>query len=319
MKRPAFQFYPGDWLRDVGVRACSLAARGLWMDMLSYMHQANPYGHLLLPSAAEKDGGKDILKPILKPILPAILARMVGGATEDVEGLLAELEQAEVFSRTADGVIFSRRMVHDEKSREARASGGYNSLKNPNVPRPKATRKDTLPGSLGGSLGISLGGSPSSSSSSSNLKPYPQTTPFADDHCGSADTKNSKPSDAQVELLYSLYPRKRDKLDAKKAIRKAVAVVMAGDADHPAMSVDDALDYVAQRVSLYAKSVQRCDQDFIPYPASWFNAGAFWDDERDWNKQQGKANGNGHAARKVPGITGSAVETTLALLGGGIQ
>ncbi len=163
MKRPSFQFYPGDWLRDIGLRACSLGARGLWMDMLSFMHQANPYGHLLLPSGGE-DGGRDILKPIL----PAILARMVGGTTDEVEGLLSELEEAEVLSRTTEGVIFSRRMVLDEKVREARAIGGADSLKNPNVPRPKATRKDTLPGSLGGSLGMSLGGSPSSSSSSSN-------------------------------------------------------------------------------------------------------------------------------------------------------
>jgi len=114
------------------------------------------------------------------------------------------------------------------------------------------------------------------------LNTLPQTT-FADDECEASSTKNSKPSEAQVEQLYDLYPRKREKLDAKKAIRKAVAVVMAGDADHPAMSVDGALDYVAQRVTLYAQCVQGCDRNFIPYPASWFNAGSFWDDERDWS------------------------------------
>jgi len=85
------------------------------------------------------------------------------------------------------------------------------------------------------------------------------------------------------------------------------------------MSVDDALDYLAQRVSLYAKCVQRCDQEFIPYPASWFNAGAFWDDERDWRKQQEKTNGNGHAGRKVSAIAGSAVDNHMALLEGGIR
>ncbi|MGB0012657.1 MAG: hypothetical protein WBQ03_13695, partial [Candidatus Sulfotelmatobacter sp.] len=41
----------------------------------------------------------------------------------------------------------------------------------------------------------------SSSSSSSNLTPYPQT-PFVDERGGTADTKNSKPSEAQVEQLY---------------------------------------------------------------------------------------------------------------------
>ncbi len=130
--------------------------------MLSFMHQGSPYGYLTLPAT-----GKDTLTPVLRPILPHVLARMVGGSTEDVERLLGELEDAGVFSRTDDGIIFSRRMVQDEKLRETRASGGANSLSNPNVPRPKRDQKDTLEGSLGGSLAGSFGGSPSSSSSSS--------------------------------------------------------------------------------------------------------------------------------------------------------
>ena len=47
-KRPAFQFYPGDWLRDTGLRSCSAAARGLWMDILCFMHKGSPYGYLKL-------------------------------------------------------------------------------------------------------------------------------------------------------------------------------------------------------------------------------------------------------------------------------
>jgi hypothetical protein len=92
---------------------------------------------------------------------------------------------------------------------------------------------------------------------------------------------------------------------------------MAGDADHPAMHLEDALNYLAQRVALYAQCVRGCDQNFIPYPASWFNAGAFWDDEHDW--REAKTNSNGSGARKAPAITGSAVENTLALLEAGVQ
>src|SRR5437899_2859018 len=136
MKRPSFQFYPGDWLHETGLRACSLAARGLWIDVLAFMHQGTPYGHLTLP--ATKEGAKDILRHIL----PAVLARMVGCGEEEVQNLLNELEDAGVFSRTSEGVIFSRRMVQDEKLRESRAAGGIESLKNPNVPRPKGESKD---------------------------------------------------------------------------------------------------------------------------------------------------------------------------------
>jgi hypothetical protein len=117
-----------------------------------------------------------------------------------------------------------------------------------------------------------------------DINTLPQTA-FADAHASLSDgTKNSKPTEVQIEQLYDLYPRKRDKLDAKKAIRKAVAVVMHGDPEHTAMPLDDALDYLAQRVTLYAKCVQ--GSGFIPYPATWFNAGSFWDDERDWSKLQ---------------------------------
>jgi hypothetical protein len=104
----------------------------------------------------------------------------------------------------------------------------------------------------------------------------------------------TKPTDVQVELLYGLYPRKVHKISAKKAIRKAAGVVMKGDTDHPAMPLVEALDFLAQRITLYARAVQGSDRKYIPHPASWFNSGAFWDDEREWanvgsiDRQSGK-------------------------------
>jgi hypothetical protein len=150
---PAFQFYGSDWLRDPGLRSCSLAARGLWIDMLAFMHEAEPYGHLRLNR---------------KDIEPAVLARMVGSALKETEQLLHELEDAGVFSRTEDGTIFSRRMVRDQELRERRAQYGPLSATNPAVPRKKDTEKDTIKDTFTPSLPPSLGGSPSSSSSSSS-------------------------------------------------------------------------------------------------------------------------------------------------------
>ena len=48
VKRPAFQFYPGDWRKDVQLRSCSVAARGLWIDLLCVAHECEPYGHLMI-------------------------------------------------------------------------------------------------------------------------------------------------------------------------------------------------------------------------------------------------------------------------------
>jgi len=153
MKRPAFMFYPGDWLRNIRLRTCSIAARGLWMDMLCLMHQGEPYGHLAL--GIQKDPAGDANEDVLRAILPANLARMVGSTEKEVSGLLRELEEAGAFSRTADGTIYSRRMVRDEKLRQVRAMGGSKSLQNPRVPRPKDMRKDTFRPSSDPPFGVS--------------------------------------------------------------------------------------------------------------------------------------------------------------------
>jgi len=109
MKRPAFQFYPSDWLRDTALRSCSTGARGLWIDMICYMHEGNPYGHLKVAD---------------KVILSANLARMVGETLEVVEGWLEELQHAGVYDIAEDGSIYSRRMIRDENLRQIRANGG---------------------------------------------------------------------------------------------------------------------------------------------------------------------------------------------------
>jgi hypothetical protein len=61
--RPAFQSYPGDWRRDTALQTCSLAARGLWIEIVCLMHEGEPY---------------DCLRVGAKTIPVELLARMVG-------------------------------------------------------------------------------------------------------------------------------------------------------------------------------------------------------------------------------------------------
>lgn len=49
MKRPAFQFYPGDWQRNANLRRCSPAARGVWVDIMCLLHDSDEYGVLRWP------------------------------------------------------------------------------------------------------------------------------------------------------------------------------------------------------------------------------------------------------------------------------
>jgi hypothetical protein len=44
--RPSMQFYPKDWLSDVGLQSCSYKAKGLWMDLICYMWMSPERGLL---------------------------------------------------------------------------------------------------------------------------------------------------------------------------------------------------------------------------------------------------------------------------------
>ena len=98
--QPWMKFYPRDWRADQALRVSSLAARGLWMEMLCVMHEASPYGHLLVAG---------------QPVGNAVLARLVGATVEEVEALLLELQGAGVFRLTRQGVVYSKRMTDDHK------------------------------------------------------------------------------------------------------------------------------------------------------------------------------------------------------------
>jgi hypothetical protein len=49
MKRPSFQFYPGDWTSNSNLRRCSHAERGIWIQVLCVMHDSEEYGLVRWP------------------------------------------------------------------------------------------------------------------------------------------------------------------------------------------------------------------------------------------------------------------------------
>jgi hypothetical protein len=109
VKRPAFQFYPADWRKDVALQSCSLAAQGLWINALCIAHECEPYGHLTINAT---------------PMTVAQLGRQVGAGAKEVQALVDELLAAGVASKTEGGTLYSRRMVRDEDLRNLRAEGG---------------------------------------------------------------------------------------------------------------------------------------------------------------------------------------------------
>jgi hypothetical protein len=108
-KRPAFQFYPKDWREDLALQSCSLAAQGLWINMMCLMHAGTPYGHLAVNG---------------HPMADADASRLLGVSLAEYRRLVKELETKGVPGRDSGEVLFSRRMVRDEHIRAVRASSG---------------------------------------------------------------------------------------------------------------------------------------------------------------------------------------------------
>ncbi len=109
MSRPWMKFYPADWRGDPRLRMCSLPARGLWIDLMSYMHEGEPYGCLTIDGAQPDQHG---------------IAALVGRPLPEVKKALRELEARNVFSRAGNGAIYSRRMVRDKAKAEQDAANG---------------------------------------------------------------------------------------------------------------------------------------------------------------------------------------------------
>lgn len=103
------KWYPSDWRGDQALRICSLAARGLWIEMINIMHESVKPGHLLING---------------KPVTETQLALLTGAPSTQVKELIDELEAAGVFSRNRDGVIYSRRMTRDHKRAQTARKNG---------------------------------------------------------------------------------------------------------------------------------------------------------------------------------------------------
>src|SRR5215471_18194383 len=124
-------------MKDPALRSVTVAAQGLWMDMLCLMHESDRRGYLQHATG--------------KLVTPEQLARMTGCSIEEVTRLLGELEESGFFSRTEDGVIYNRRMVLDERRRAlsgeaGRRGGGNPAFKGPDKGEAKGPGKGEAKG-----------------------------------------------------------------------------------------------------------------------------------------------------------------------------
>ncbi len=265
MRHRYIKFWPQDHQREPSLRMCSLAARGFWVELLAIAHDADPYGHVLVngraPEARE-------------------LALIVGCGEKDAKRYLDELEKAGVFSRTAAGVIVSRRMVRDhdvsELGRKNKIKGlAVNDSSDGDAPSRVEDEHPSSPPSRGPKREAARGPSSLYSVSESEADTESESSlrslsARADAPAGGTANLSEREIvlallDEQFELWWQAYPRKVAKGQARRAYRAAIRRYR--------VTCDELLEAV--RTYPFGH-----EERFIPHPTTWLN-GERWRDERD--------------------------------------
>ena len=232
---PWLQFFPADWLSD-SVAGCSLAAQGLWLRMLFVAHNSQHYGYL------EVDG---------HPIPDEQLFRRCGcSSVEEYRNLFAELQAAGVPSRTADGVIFSRRMARDQEQRDATA---------------QRVRKHRERLTCNASV-----------TPMSREEVRSQKSEIRSQSKSNTRESDSLPIADGFEKFWTAYPKKVDKPASARAWRK---VMKPEEADAILARIE------LNKIGEWAGKEKR----YIPNPATWLN-GRRWTDEILGASTDGKRN-----------------------------
>lgn len=151
-KLPAFQFYPGDWLKDPDLKRCSIFARGLLMDLLCLMWEAKHRGRLAAADGVTPWSNEEVVNAVC------------GSTTEEKLVGLKELEDKEVLSRDGNECLFSRRMIRDEELRAVRAQSGSKGGSKTQAKRqapPVANTQANAKAKSGSSSSSSISSSPS--------------------------------------------------------------------------------------------------------------------------------------------------------------
>lgn len=143
MKKPAFQFYPGDWRKDPNLSRASLEAKGAMIEIMC------------LAFDCEKRG---VLKTGKTPWTIEEIAHAIGGDKMKNIEAIKELLKLNALKKDKKNTIFSSRMVKDEElskvRREAGSKGGNPNLLNQKVNQ-SSNQKPTPSSSSSSSTSVS--------------------------------------------------------------------------------------------------------------------------------------------------------------------
>lgn len=106
-KKPAFLFYPGDWLRDPGVRQLSPREKGVYIELLIFLFDSGGY------TALSNEDLMNTLNFRLEKTESLETCRV-----ETFSNVIERLIQCGVVRRTEDGKLYNARIVRDMEERD---------------------------------------------------------------------------------------------------------------------------------------------------------------------------------------------------------
>jgi len=240
-KLPALHFYTGDWWKDDGAMALNCEERGAWTQILYIMHDCKRRGYLEINGA---------------PYPISALSRKIGLETtlecENIKSILHRLMELGVVSvEKKTGILYSRRMVLDEKTRQVHENSGKNGGR-PHKPKANQTNNQTV----------------------TKTEPNPNQTPEDESEyevrlIGLKDNERIE-QDLAFELSWRYYPERLGKKAAKRSFR--ATVITKGDwLRHVA-----AFNAYVAHVKAKRRKGQKLD---------WQNGSTWFNNWEDWAKK----------------------------------
>lgn len=164
MKRPSFQFYPGDWTGNSNLRRCTHAEKGVWVEVMCLMHDQAEYGVLRWPLKeiveAVKCKPADVRALVSKGVLKGSDSTLETPFIYTPRSARKDGEPVTLVPTQAGPIWYSSRMVKDEYVRTIRGESTRFGDESGEA------SKDSPKGGFGD-------GSSSSSSSSTSVKKPP--------------------------------------------------------------------------------------------------------------------------------------------------
>lgn len=90
-----------------------------------------------------------------------------------------------------------------------------------------------------------------------------------------------------AEEVFAVYPRKVAKRAAIYEIVKAIGRVQEGEYGNERRSETEAVEFIRERVELFARSPAGNRGRYTPHPATFFNGSRYLDDPKSWSQESG--------------------------------